>query len=87
MPKDKQRLKPKRFDLDCDLSQESAEMDEVQLSLSWSVRQNSHKIPQPTSRSFELPIDVIAWIKQRELQGALGGPVGLEWGSPDCPWE
>ena len=29
----------------------------------------------------------IAWIKRRKLQGALGGPVGLEWGSPDCPYD
>ncbi|RKR78927.1 hypothetical protein [Marinobacter nauticus] len=29
----------------------------------------------------------IAWIKKRKLQGAVGGPVGNEWGSPDCPWE
>jgi len=29
----------------------------------------------------------IAWIKHRKLQGALGGPVGQEWGSPDCDWQ
>lgn len=29
----------------------------------------------------------IAWIKKRKLQGAVGGPVGQEWGSPDCPWD
>lgn len=29
----------------------------------------------------------IAWIKKRRLQGAVGGPVGAEWGSPDCHWE
>ena len=29
----------------------------------------------------------IAWIKHRQLQGAVGGPVGLEWGSPDCPYD
>lgn len=28
----------------------------------------------------------IAWIKKRELQGAVGGPVGNELGSPDNPW-
>lgn len=27
------------------------------------------------------------WIKKRQLQGPVGGPVGREWGSPDCPWE
>lgn len=36
----------------------------------------------------EIPADVfdqiaIAWLKKRKLHGALGGPVGLEWGSPD----
>ena len=29
----------------------------------------------------------IAWIKRRKLQGAVGGPVGSEWGSPDCPYD
>ncbi|WP_421866479.1 hypothetical protein [Marinobacter adhaerens] len=29
----------------------------------------------------------IDWIKKRRLQGAVGGPVGAEWGSPDCPWQ
>jgi hypothetical protein len=29
----------------------------------------------------------IAWIKHRKLQGAVGGPVGMEWGSPDCPYD
>lgn len=29
----------------------------------------------------------IAWCRKRKLQGALGGPVGQEWGSPDCGWE
>lgn len=40
----------------------------------------------------EIPAEVmddiaIAWIKKRKLQGAVGGPVGNEWGSPDCPWQ
>lgn len=39
----------------------------------------------------EIPVEVmddiaVAWIKKRKLQGAVGGPVGNEWGSPDCPW-
>ena len=29
----------------------------------------------------------IDWIKKRKLQGAVGGTVGAEWGSPDCPWQ
>lgn len=29
----------------------------------------------------------IAWIKHRRLQGAVGGPVGTEWGSPDCDYD
>ena len=28
----------------------------------------------------------IRGLKYRKLQGAFGGPVGLEWGSPDCPY-
>ena len=38
----------------------------------------------------EIPVEImddiaIAWVKKRKLQGAVGGPVGKEWGSPDCP--
>lgn len=29
----------------------------------------------------------IDWINKRKLQGAVGGPIGAEWGSPDCPWQ
>mgnify|MGYP003625384240 CR=1 FL=1 len=29
----------------------------------------------------------IAWCKHRNLQGALGGPVGKEFGSPDCEYD
>jgi hypothetical protein len=29
----------------------------------------------------------IAWCKKRKLQGALGGPVGNEFGSPDCEYD
>lgn len=40
----------------------------------------------------EIPAEImddiaIAWIKQRKLQGAVGSPVGNEWGSSDCPWD
>lgn len=40
----------------------------------------------------EIPADVfdeiaVVWCKQRKLQGAFGGPVGNEWGSPDCDYE
>ncbi|GAB1037693.1 hypothetical protein NM528_21670 [Shewanella algae] len=39
-----------------------------------------------------IPADVfdqiaIAWCKKRKLHGALGGPVGFEWGSPDRDWD
>jgi len=29
----------------------------------------------------------IAWIKERKLQGTLGGPVGKEYGSPNCDYD
>ena len=29
----------------------------------------------------------LAWIKERKLQGVLGGPVGKEYGSPDSEYE
>lgn len=47
---------------------------------------------QRFSATVAIPADImdqiaIAWIKKRKLQGAVGGPVGNEWGSPDCPYE
>jgi hypothetical protein len=37
------------------------------------------------SRDFDkMAID---WIIKRKLQGSVGGPVGAEWGSTDCPWD
>ncbi len=40
----------------------------------------------------EIPADefdkiAIEWCKKRKLHGALGGPVGLEFGSPDCKYD
>jgi len=29
----------------------------------------------------------IAWCKHRNLRGGLGGPVGKEWGGPDCDYD
>lgn len=29
----------------------------------------------------------VAWCKHRKLQGEAGGPVGKEYGSPDCEYE
>ena len=29
----------------------------------------------------------IDWCRKRKLQGALAGPVGQEWGSPDCDYQ
>ena len=37
--------------------------------------------------SLTVEILSIRWIKYRKLQGAVGGPVGLEWGSPNCPYD
>jgi len=37
--------------------------------------------------SEDMDMIAIDWIKKRKLQGAVGGPVGQEWGSPDCDWE
>jgi hypothetical protein len=34
----------------------------------------------------ELDKLAIAWCKQRNLQNALGGAVGLEIGSSETPW-
>ncbi|MFE8073407.1 hypothetical protein QQM79_20300 [Marinobacteraceae bacterium S3BR75-40.1] len=53
------------------------------------------EISRTKSRDFlvvEIPSEdmdkiAIGWIKKRRLQGTVGGPVGQEWGSPDCPWD
>ncbi|WP_249555661.1 hypothetical protein [Shewanella sp. 8A] len=37
--------------------------------------------------STDLGNKAIAWCKKRKLQGALGGPVGLEFGGPNCDWD
>ena len=42
--------------------------------------------------SVDIPADImdriaIAWCKKRGLHGALGGPVGLEFGSVDCDYD
>jgi len=41
--------------------------------------------------SIDIPVDImdrmaVAWCKKRRLQGALGGPVGREFGSVDCDY-
>ncbi len=41
---------------------------------------------------FSIPAEVfdriaVEWCKNRNLQGELGGPVGLEFGSPDSPYK
>lgn len=42
--------------------------------------------------SVDIPADImdrmaISWCKKRKLHGALGGPVGLEFGSVDCDYD
>ena len=42
--------------------------------------------------SVDIPADImdrmaIAWCQKRGLQGALGGPIGLEFGSVDCDYD
>ena len=45
---------------------------------------NALVVEIPSEDMDKIAID---WIKKRRLQGAVGGPVGAEWGSPDCPWQ
>lgn len=61
----------------------------TKFSLSYSENKNSTVVGQLI---LEIPVSVldemaIAWCKQRKLQGALGGPVGQEWGSPDALYD
>ena len=62
------------------------------------VKPREYSVTKETTRDgvienliVEIPTEImddiaIAWIKKRKLQGALGGPVGNELGSPDNPW-
>ena len=45
-----------------------------------------------TTAMISIPADImdslaIEWCKYRKLHGALGGPVGNEYGSPDCEYD
>ena len=60
----------------------------TKFSVSYSENNNSNAI---THLTVKIPVSVldemaIAWCKNRKLQGALGGPVGQEWGSPDADY-
>ncbi|WP_336367387.1 hypothetical protein [Marinobacter sp. C2H3] len=74
----------------------SSEPRSVFLSLekpaSFEVSKETYKDRVVESLTVEIPSEIldeiaIKWIKYRKLQGAVGGPVGMEWGSPDCPYE
>lgn len=61
----------------------------AKFSVSYSENNNSSAMGHLI---VEIPVSVldemaIAWCKQRKLQGALGGPVGQEWGSPDADYQ
>tara|TARA_R110001599_G_scaffold229825_5_gene429059 strand:+ start:2942 stop:3229 length:288 start_codon:yes stop_codon:yes gene_type:complete len=56
----------------------------------FSVAKETTKVGASDLLIVEIPSEVmddiaIAWIKKRRLQGAVGGPVGNEWGSPNNP--
>ena len=50
-------------------------------------RGNSRDLVVVEIPSEDMDQIAIDWIKKRKLHGAVGGPVGQELGSPDCPWE
>lgn len=55
------------------------------------VGQDKMKDKNTTSVSVEMDATVmdeiaIAWVRKRKLQGSCGGPVGAEFGGPDCPY-
>lgn len=66
---------------------------EVSNPVVFSICYETNLAGEPNCRlTAEIPADVfdgiaVAWCRKRKLQGALGGPVGQEWGSPDCDWE
>lgn len=64
---------------------------ELQVSNSINIQIQKDKLGADSISVFvhldDMDDFAIAWCKHRKLQGALGGPVGNEWGSPDCPWK
>lgn len=58
----------------------------------YRVEKETFKEKSIDTLTVEIPsgdFDKIAidWIIKRRLQGAVGGPVGAEYGGPDCPWD
>ncbi len=59
----------------------------------FSITREEHAGAKPFSKLVvEIPAEhfdeiAVAWCKKRKLHGMLGGPVGQEWGSPDCDYE
>jgi len=71
---------PKSVFLELNDPQEFRVEKETSKDKSWDVL----VVEIPAEDMDKIAID---WIKKRKLQGSVGGPVGAEWGSPDCPWE
>jgi hypothetical protein len=71
---------PKSVFLELNDPQEFRVEKETSKDKSWDVL----VVEIPSEDMDKIAID---WIKKRKLQGSVGGPVGAEWGSPDCPWE
>lgn len=66
------------------LELESPEFFEISKETYPDATVESLKLGIPSQVMDEIAIE---WIKHRKLQGAVGGPVGNELGSPDNPWE
>jgi hypothetical protein len=62
---------------------------EVRNPIAFSICYETNLAGEPIGRlTADIPVEVfdeiaIAWWRKRKLHGALGGSVGLEWGSPD----
>lgn len=64
----------------------------IEKPASYEVSKEAFKDQNIESLTVEIPSEVlgeiaIKWIKHRKLQRAVGGLVGLEWGSPDYPYD
>ncbi|MFK5948925.1 MAG: hypothetical protein QM500_09185 [Methylococcales bacterium] len=44
-------------------------------------------VSQLSLSSIDMDKIAVAWIKERQLQPAFGGPVGKEYGSSDCEYD
>ncbi|UZE94380.1 hypothetical protein [Alkalimarinus alittae] len=73
--------------LDDDFQSDAYIQIERPTEFSVSRHENGYETAMLAIKPEAMDALAIAWCKHRKLQGALGGPVGKEWGGPDCDYD